>query len=179
MVSPVLTQGYTNVTAYFPKDVYYDYFTGALMPPGNNLLQAPLTFVPLHIRGGFVVPTQQPSLTTTASRLNPFALFVALDSNGQAQGSLYLDDGESLDSINSTIYGLVSYSVANGKLSSTVMESGYTYGRFTNITVYGLTSVSGVIVNGVSYSSYTFINQVLLLTGLTLNTISAWTVGWK
>ena len=50
----------------------------------------------LHIRGGSVVPMQDPGLTTTASRANNFSLMVALDASGEAKGDLYLDDGESI-----------------------------------------------------------------------------------
>ncbi len=36
---------------------------------------------------------QEPGLTTAESRKNPYSLLVALES-GRADGSLYLDDGE-------------------------------------------------------------------------------------
>ncbi len=47
----------------------------------------------LYIRGGTIIPMQEPGLTTTESRKNPYSLIVALRS-GRADGSLYLDDGE-------------------------------------------------------------------------------------
>ena len=43
-----------------------------------------------------MVPMQDPALTTTASRANNFSLLVALDSMGQAQGDIFLDDGEAI-----------------------------------------------------------------------------------
>ena len=48
------------------------------------------------MRGGHIIPLQQPGNTTTASRNNSFSMVVALDNNGTAKGDLYLDDGESL-----------------------------------------------------------------------------------
>ena len=39
---------------------------------------------------------QEPSMTTAASRKNPFSLLVALDGAGSSTGDMYLDDGESL-----------------------------------------------------------------------------------
>ncbi|KAK2168503.1 hypothetical protein LSH36_16g03048 [Paralvinella palmiformis] len=52
----------------------------------------------LHIRGGYIIPTQLPAKTTTASRSNPFSLIVALDQiDGRATGELFWDDGRSLN----------------------------------------------------------------------------------
>uniref|UniRef100_A0A671Y7K2 alpha-glucosidase n=1 Tax=Sparus aurata TaxID=8175 RepID=A0A671Y7K2_SPAAU len=48
----------------------------------------------LHIRGGAILPTQRPNVTTTYSRLNPMGLIIALDDNGQAAGELFWDDGD-------------------------------------------------------------------------------------
>lgn len=44
----------------------------------------------------WLIPTQEPALTTTESRKNPFSLLVALDEGGAAEGDLFLDDGEAI-----------------------------------------------------------------------------------
>ena len=44
-----------------------------------------------------MVPGQDTGLTTRESRRENFFLLVALDSKGEAQGDLYIDDGESID----------------------------------------------------------------------------------
>uniref|UniRef100_A0A8D2M864 alpha-glucosidase n=1 Tax=Zonotrichia albicollis TaxID=44394 RepID=A0A8D2M864_ZONAL len=49
----------------------------------------------LHLRGGYIFPTQNPSTTTEASRKNPMGLIIALDINNEASGDLFWDDGES------------------------------------------------------------------------------------
>uniref|UniRef100_A0A8C7XUH5 alpha-glucosidase n=1 Tax=Oryzias sinensis TaxID=183150 RepID=A0A8C7XUH5_9TELE len=49
----------------------------------------------LHIRGGAILPTQEPDVTTTHSRLRPMGLIIALDDNNQATGELFWDDGDS------------------------------------------------------------------------------------
>jgi len=104
MVTPCLTQGATTVEGLFPGvgngTVWYDWYdqiviTGAR--PGQNFtIAAPLGHIPVYIRGGSIVATQEPGLTTKASRENPWGLIVALDQSGNAEGQLYLDDGESL-----------------------------------------------------------------------------------
>lgn len=40
---------------------------------------------------------QDPGMTTTESRKNPFTLMIALDGNETASGDMFYDDGESLD----------------------------------------------------------------------------------
>ena len=66
---------------------------------GNVKLDAPLDFINVHLRGGYAIPFQHPSTTTTASRKNPFGLLIGLKS-GQASGTLYWDDGESIGNVN-------------------------------------------------------------------------------
>jgi hypothetical protein len=50
----------------------------------------------VHVRGGSVLPLQEPGYTTTETRANPWGILVALDSDRKAKGDLYLDNGESL-----------------------------------------------------------------------------------
>uniref|UniRef100_A0A8D2MBE7 alpha-glucosidase n=1 Tax=Zonotrichia albicollis TaxID=44394 RepID=A0A8D2MBE7_ZONAL len=56
----------------------------------------------LHLRGGYIFPTQNPSTTTEASRKNPMGLIIALDINNEASGDLFWDDGESTGDLNSS-----------------------------------------------------------------------------
>uniref|UniRef100_A0A672GPR3 alpha-glucosidase n=1 Tax=Salarias fasciatus TaxID=181472 RepID=A0A672GPR3_SALFA len=58
-------------------------------------LDMPADKLGLHIRGGAILPTQRPNVTTTYSRRNPMGLIVALDDNDQALGELFWDDGDS------------------------------------------------------------------------------------
>ena len=116
------------------------------------VLLPPLSLLQIHIRGGSVVPMQQPAVTNTESRKNNFSLLVALDDAGCAAGDLFLDDGISISitkfvinspQLNQLVhdvwrqfillvshscrYTLVSFIVTSGRLSSTV--SGNVRGR--------------------------------------------------
>jgi hypothetical protein len=105
LVTPVLEQGSTAVKGVFPGigegTRWYDWYTLKEVigvKSGENVtIQAPLEHIPLHIRGGSIIALQQPGYTTTETRANLWNLLVALDDNGFATGSLYLDDGESLE----------------------------------------------------------------------------------
>lgn len=99
MVTPVLEEKVTSVEGYFPPSNWFDYYNGKLVANdqtnGVKLnLDAPIDFIPLHIRGGYIIPTQGWDLTTAKSRSNPFGLIVAPDSDGEAKGDLFYDDGE-------------------------------------------------------------------------------------
>lgn len=105
LVTPVLVQGAISVNGVFPgtgdgTTVWYDWYNQTAVTGisrGQNVtIDAPLGHIPVHIRGGNVIPTQEPSLTTRDSRQNPWGLIVALDLQGSAEGTLYLDDGESV-----------------------------------------------------------------------------------
>uniref|UniRef100_A0A4W6E7F6 alpha-glucosidase n=1 Tax=Lates calcarifer TaxID=8187 RepID=A0A4W6E7F6_LATCA len=97
LITPVLDPGVDRVRAYVPDAVWYDYET--MLRLGNRKTYVDM-FLPadklgLHIRGGAVLPTQRPDVTTTYSRRNPMGLIVALDDNNQAAGELFWDDGDS------------------------------------------------------------------------------------
>ncbi len=81
LISPVLTEGATSVEAYFPDSRFYDYYDGGLISARGvwTTLDAPMDFIPLHVHGGNILPTQEPARNTEASRKNPFGLIVALD----------------------------------------------------------------------------------------------------
>lgn len=80
-------------------------------------LDAPLNEINVHIRGGYVVPYQVPSVTTKASRRNPFGLVVALNyaTNQSSIGDLFWDDGESVDSVSSGNYNYFNFTANNVK----------------------------------------------------------------
>jgi hypothetical protein len=55
-----------------------------------------LTQTNAHVYGGSILLMQQPAMTTTAGRMTPFTILVALSPEGTAAGNLYWDDGEQL-----------------------------------------------------------------------------------
>ena len=72
------------------------------------------------MRGGYVVPTQDPALTTTHSRNNDFGLIVALHPTQPSVGRVFLDDGESfLDDGTSSV---VEFHCEGGKHKSSIIE---------------------------------------------------------
>ncbi|KAL4994553.1 glycosyl hydrolases family 31-domain-containing protein [Aspergillus recurvatus] len=101
LISPVTKENSTSVNAYFPKDIFYDWYTGAaIQGQGTNitLSNINITHIPIHIRGGNIVPIRSSGAMTTAElRKKGFQLIIAPGAEGTATGTLYLDDGDSLE----------------------------------------------------------------------------------
>eukprot|EP01137_Pigoraptor_chileana_P037623 Opistho-2@34981 len=133
LVTPVLTQGATSVTGAFPTGVWYDYYTGAAIVNNSTAsksvsLPAAIDHLPLHVRGGFILPLQDPkgALNTKGARTKPYQLLVALSDSG-ASGSLYWDEGDGLDTISSGKFVVTNYvatvATTSGSLQSTPQSS--------------------------------------------------------
>jgi len=187
LISPVLTQGATTVKAYFPPAaIWYDLKTGARQQStGWQTLSAPLQVIPLHVRGGYILPTQQPNITTTYSRTQPFGLLVTLDSNNSSIGDLYVDDGVTLNAYQQGAYSYLQFNFTTNMLQAKVMKGGYTppsSAPMNTVTFYGVqTQPSAVTLNGKALSTYNYNSQtqVLNVTSLSLPMISDWSLSWQ
>lgn len=190
LVTPVLEEGATTVDGVFPGigsgTVWYDWYkqtsvTG--VEAGQNVtIEAPLGHIPVYVRGGNVVPMHEPGLTTAAVRASPWSLLVALDTSGEANGGLYLDDGESLEP-EATAW--VDFSVSKSSLAA--MRSG-DYDEDQNplgyVTILGVEGdVSSVTFGGANLDAenwhFDSTSHVLRVDGLdTLTKEGAWAANW-
>lgn len=105
LITPVLEPNATKVRGVFPgvgeETRWYDWYTleeiKDVQPQENVTMQAPLEHINVHVRGGSILPIQEPGNTTAMTKSNPYSLLIALDANESAHGTLYLDDGESIE----------------------------------------------------------------------------------
>eukprot|EP00731_Ephydatia_muelleri_P009962 Em0005g548a len=128
LISPVLTESTSSVKAYFPEGRCFNFRTGIeIVTTGQQtVLQAPYGYIPLHVRGGSVIPMQTPNTTTAQSLMNNYTLLIAPDGTGSASGYLYLDDGESLNTDLDNGFTLLQFTLNNSIFTRTVLSSGYT-----------------------------------------------------
>lgn len=151
LVSPVIDEDSTSVSIYLPNDHFYDFYTLApVTGTGSALTLSNVNFttIPLHIRGGSIIPFRAESANTTAAlRQNDFSILVAPGSDGTAAGSLYLDDGISLAQAATS---QISFSYSKGALAMSGSFS-YAVGKvgISSIQILGLSAKpSGVSING-------------------------------
>ncbi|KAG9338719.1 hypothetical protein JZ751_025388, partial [Albula glossodonta] len=144
----------------------------------------------LHIRGGAILPTQKPAVTTVYSRRNPMGLIVALDDGNRAAGELFWDDGDSRGTVSSGAHIHYQFTVDRGVLTMQTFANGYSDPnnlKFETITVLGLkayptnVTVTHLEVSApVSSGSFTYNarKQVLYITGLQLQLGQNYRVAW-
>jgi alpha-glucosidase (family GH31 glycosyl hydrolase) len=61
-----LTQNTTELTAYLPNDIWYDYYTGKKEATSGTEVTwtTPFEKINLHVRGGYILPQQIEGLNT-------------------------------------------------------------------------------------------------------------------
>ncbi|KAG8002119.1 Sucrase-isomaltase [Nibea albiflora] len=143
LITPVLDQGADRVRAYVPDALWYDYETMEQLAHRRTHVDMylPADKLGLHIRGGAILPTQRPNVTTTYSRRNPMGLIIALDDNDQAAGELFWDDGDSRDTVKTGNHIHYKFSVVAGVLTMQVTHAGYRDPnnlKFENINILGV-----------------------------------------
>ncbi|KAM8854558.1 sucrase-isomaltase, intestinal [Synchiropus picturatus] len=193
LITPVLDPGVDRVQAYLPDAVWYDYET---MEKVTSRKQSVDMFLPaeklgLHIRGGAILPTQEPAVTTVYSRLKPMGLIVAPDDNFQAAGELFWDDGESRDTVQNNLFTLYNFTFDRGELKAHAVKTGYTDPndlKFQTITILAVPAHPGMVsLTQEGVTSYlpeasvehNATNQVLILKNLSLNFGESFGIQWN
>ena len=99
LVKPVTKPGTSSLEVYLPpSDVFYDYSSFAKSKSGKVFVNTPLDKIPAFYRGGHVVVRKERvRRSSTQMKGDPFTLVIALDSNNQARGEIYVDDYVSFD----------------------------------------------------------------------------------
>eukprot|EP00954_Amorphochlora_amoebiformis_P004686 364878-Amorphochlora_amoeboformis.AAC.1 len=100
LVKPVTEKGATTASVYFPDGVWYDWQTFRKFEGGRTVtVKAPLEKIPIYFRGGAITVTKERARRNSVlMKKDPYTLYITVDDKNSASGSLYLDDGESLDS---------------------------------------------------------------------------------
>ncbi|KAJ5928667.1 Glycoside hydrolase family 31 [Penicillium verhagenii] len=142
MVIPVLEPQVDYVRGVFPGvkqgEIWYDWYnhTAVDAQPGvNTTISAPLGHIPVFVRGGSIIPMQEPALTTRDARNSPWSLLTSLDGSQSASGQLYLDDGESVTP-SATLS--VSFTASQSGISAISHGNWKDTNQLANVTVSGL-----------------------------------------
>ncbi|OQD65803.1 hypothetical protein PENPOL_c005G10589 [Penicillium polonicum] len=192
MVVPVLAPQATSVKGVFPGlkhgEVWYDWYTQTAVdakPGVNTTIPAPLGHIPVFVRGGSVLPMQEPALTTKEARGTPWSLLVALGSSSAASGQLYLDDGES-NAPDETLE--VTFKVKGSSLSARTKGDWEESNPLATVTVLGVSKKPSAVefndipvpASGVQYNATSHVLSVGGLQKLTEEGAfnENWTLKW-
>jgi alpha-glucosidase len=144
LVAPVTEENSTSVKVYFPKDLFYDFYTHEpIYGKGEfkTITNQGLLDIPLFLRAGTIVPVRVlPAMTTMELRDQDFEFIIPLNMNGEASGKLYLDHGDSV--------GLrYNRSIIKIKYSNDELSVKGTYGYQTKAKLARITVLSPTLFN--------------------------------
>ncbi|KAJ7374235.1 hypothetical protein OS493_007312 [Desmophyllum pertusum] len=121
LVKPVTTQGQNSLDVYLPGkgELWYDLHDFKIYRGENTIyVSTPLEKVPVFQRGGSIIATKQRVRRCTAlMHKDPYTLTLALNSNAEAEGDLYVDDGYTFDYKNGA-YIYMKFTFQGGRLTA-------------------------------------------------------------
>ncbi|EAY22440.1 Glycosyl hydrolases family 31 protein [Trichomonas vaginalis G3] len=126
LVAPILEDNVYNRTIDLPFGRWYNFNSLKECERDNHektFVEAPITEIPVLMRGGSIVPLKNwKRRTTFLMRHDPITLVIALDQNGEASGELY-DDDQQTTAFATGDYIHAKYSFTNHIIASNVRDS--------------------------------------------------------
>eukprot|EP00830_Metopus_es_P015414 TRINITY_DN4440_c0_g3_i2.p1 TRINITY_DN4440_c0_g3~~TRINITY_DN4440_c0_g3_i2.p1 ORF type:complete len:886 (+),score=154.41 TRINITY_DN4440_c0_g3_i2:58-2715(+) len=170
LVAPVLHQGLLYAYPYCPNENWYDAYSGAILyeydpeaREGRQLtLSAGFDYVNVLLRGGNIIPFQDALgakvRRTELLKFIPMEIIVALDHNGNAKGSLIVDEGDSVDPIGKKEYRHITlaYTGASKLLNVELLNDypkTYNFEKFTKLSFWGADGLAAVSKACLLYTS--------------------------
>ncbi|XP_056636598.1 neutral alpha-glucosidase AB-like [Diorhabda sublineata] len=133
LARPVMDKGAKSVNVSFPgtKDIYwyridddsYKIFSG----DSSTIITVDINTSPYFYKGGSIIARKnEKRYSTTDMQSDPFDLYITLDSNGEAEGTLYVDDYTSFKYRDEKLYFYVriSYITETGGISIEKINGG-------------------------------------------------------
>jgi alpha-glucosidase (family GH31 glycosyl hydrolase) len=176
LIAPVVYEGHRTKDVYLPStERWFNYYTGEeITKYGLITEQAPRDHLPLYLRGGSIIPHQQSAMNTVLSRKKPFYLYIALSKEQKANGDLYWDDGESINTYETFNYNYFIFNYDSQRL--TIEPLTYKYPDMKNqledILIFGMTkSPTSINLNreDLSKDKWAFYTNTKVLNMTTLN----------
>jgi alpha-glucosidase len=94
LIAPVLWRGDRTRSLRLPEGQWYDYWSAKRLEGGSKItVDAPLDRIPVFVKTGSIIPTQQVLQYSDQSPIDPLTLAVYVGQSGRAE--LYEDDGVS------------------------------------------------------------------------------------
>jgi alpha-glucosidase len=121
LIAPVVKDGEWKWNVYLPRGEWFDFWSDHRYDgPLHVTVKAPLSRVPIFVRGGAIIPTQQVVQYTDQSPINPLTFEVYPEGNSTRE--YYEDDGVSFD-FRQGAYLREQISVSQSQASLTIQTS--------------------------------------------------------
>ena len=145
LINAIVEEGATQMKAYLPQGIWYDWQSQKAFQSAGQVIDLIIELgdVKPMLRGGRIIPST-PSQghghnSTQTQRVLPFRLNAALDSNGEAYGQLFWDDGDSLTTLLFDEYTLIEFDLRDSNLTSTPVKANFLGTiQMLDIQVWGL-----------------------------------------
>lgn len=131
LVKPVTEENTKSLDVYFPgssAETWHDITTLTVYKGGSKShIDTPMNKIPIFQRGGTIIPRRfRVRRSAILSIEDPITLSIALNKTGDAQGSLYLDDGLSREHLEGNYFS-IKMELKDNILSSRAVHSAKTY----------------------------------------------------
>ena len=96
LIAPILWSGARTRSLRLPQGQWYDYWSGKRMEGGSEVtVDAPLNRIPIFVKAGSIIPTQQVLQYSDQAPIDPLTLSVFVGDSGREE--FYEDDGMSFE----------------------------------------------------------------------------------
>ena len=96
LVAPITEPRATKRSIYLPRGKWFDYWTGKkYLGPSTILVDAPINKIPLFVKAGSIIPTQQVLQYSEEEPIN--SLILEIYPSGRSAAILYEDDGHTFN----------------------------------------------------------------------------------
>jgi alpha-glucosidase len=99
LVAPVLKKGITQKEVTLPEGIWYDLWTDKVYKSGKHSLDISIEDIPVFVKAGSIIPLYDFEIKSTGDfkTKRDLTLRIYPDKDGNAQGFVYEDDGETLN----------------------------------------------------------------------------------
>ena len=129
LIHPISKAGETSVHVTFPGEdqLWYDIATHEKINyQGGKNIPVSEDHIPVYQRGGTIIPKKErPRRSSVLMRNDPYTLVIALDKQGEAEGSLYIDDKKTFEYRNGKSILMKFTFLNNGVLTSKQLHADF------------------------------------------------------